>query len=99
MAFAPRTLPTGTTELQELVKPGQVLNGLTCSAVPRGLPYMVKFGNNAESGPYTGKVTWTIGSGTPERDVSEGVYVRCLFAVPTGAITFQVGFKSATTST
>lgn len=95
MAFAPRTLPTNTTELQELVKPGQVLNGLACTAVPRGLPYMVKFGNNAESGPYTGKVTWTIGAGTPVRDVSEGVYVRCLFSVPTGAITFQVAFVSA----
>lgn len=95
MAFVPRSLPTNTTEEQELVKPGQVVNGLACTAVPRGLPYMVRFGNNAASGPYTGRVTWTIGAGTPESDVRWGVYVRCLALDPAGAIVFQVAFVSA----
>lgn len=95
MAFVPRKLPTATVEEQELVKAGQVINGLSCSAVPRGMPYMVRFGNNAASGPYTGKQTWTIGSGAPESDVRWGVFVKCLFPVPTGEIVFQVSFVSA----
>ena len=94
MAFVPRKLSTATVEERELVEPGKVVNGLACSAVPRGMPYMVRFGNNAASGPYTGKTTWTIGAGTPESDVRWGIYVRCLFPVPTGEIVFQVAFAS-----
>lgn len=94
MAFVPRTVPTTTTEEQELVKPGQVINGLACTGVPRGLPYFVRFGNNAPTGPYTGKLSWTFGSGTPLTDVREGVFVRCQVAVPNSIIAFQVSFVS-----
>lgn len=94
MAFVSRTLPTNTVEEQELVKPGQIVNGLSCTFVPRGLPYMVRFGGNAPSGPYTGKTTWTIGPGTPEADVRWGIFVRMLATAPSDVIVFQVAFVS-----
>ena len=78
----------------EVVKSGQVINGLCCSDVPDGVRYFVKFGNNPFSGPWEGVVTWTFGAGVPSRDVREGVFVRTNAVVPGGRITFQVSYES-----
>lgn len=92
MPYKPTLLSLTTAGEQIVVPNGQVINGLSVSAVPRGVAYYVQFGNNPWSGPWSGQVTWTFGAGTAGSDTREGVKVRHDVAVPGGVIAFQVSY-------
>jgi hypothetical protein len=94
MGYGPVHLPLDVAQEHTAVPSGKVFNGVTVSSVPRGLAYYVRFGNTVESGPWEGRVTWTFGPGVPRKDVSEGLFVRVLVAVPNARMSLQISYET-----
>lgn len=80
-AVGPGILNPGQTGVQQLVAVGNRFNGLTVLAVPIGLQFFIRFGNNPRIGPITDAISITF-QDVPPSDVEEGVFAEIDVAVP-----------------
>lgn len=90
------TVPLDTPGATTIVRPGNVINGLSVFRAPAGAQYFIKLGNNNQAGPFDGKTTWVFGPGTPQRDLDRGVQVVNEVAQPGLEIRLLVSFATGT---
>lgn len=92
MPVEPRRVPLDTTDLQQIVAPGQRISGLSVVESPRGVVFGVKFGNSQLVPGFAGRPTFVIGADAPDSDTREGVWIQAAAAAPGLVLVLMVSF-------